>query len=202
MQNNSKAFIIMGRSGCGKGTQIDLLKAYLLEKDNKRQILHVESGAFLREFVKDVSYTPAKIKTILDSGLLVPESVVVYLWMDYLVKNFTGSENLIFDGCPRKIDESKMLIDALKFYGIEEPVIIYMNVSEAWAMDKLLNRNEGRKDDNEKSIKNRMEYFKTDVAPVIEFLKNHKNCTFVDVNGEQPIEDVHNEILAKLGLNR
>jgi len=199
MQNKPKVFIVIGRSGCGKGTQVDLLKTYLANKDTQKKILHVESGDFLREFVKADSYTQKKTKFVMENGFLVPESVVVYLWMNYLIKNFTGQENIMFDGCPRKIDEAKMLSDALKFYDIEKPDVVYVNVARTWAEEKLLNR--ARKDDTVEGIKNRMDYFDKEVIPVIEYFKNNKYYNFIDVNGDQTREAVHEEILAKLGLN-
>ena len=201
-EGKPQAFIFIGRSGCGKGTQVDFLTTTLTEKDNSRDLLHVESGAFLREFVKKTkSYTQAKTKTVIESGLLTPESIVVYLWMNYLIKNFTGNENITFDGCPRKIDEAKMLTDAFRFYGIEKPTVIYVNVSEEWATERLLNRGDGRKDDTIESIKNRMDYFGKEVMPVINYFKDNPYYNFVDINGEQSKEGVRQEILAKLGLN-
>jgi adenylate kinase len=159
----------------------------------------VESGALLREFSKGDNFTQKKIKEIIENGILVPEAEIIALWVNYLANNFTGKELLMFDGCPRKLKEAQQLSEILDFYDISEIVLIQINVSRQWATDRMLAR--GRKDDSVGGISHRMEYFDKEVVPVIEYFKGLKNCKFVDVNGEQPIEEVQNELLAKLGLN-
>ena len=122
MPNTPKAFIFIGRSGCGKGTQADLLMNHLCEVGSKScQTLHIESGALLRNFVtKEDNFTQERIKSVLNGGDLVPESVIVALWTNYIIANFTGTENMVFDGTPRKLHEAQLLDNALKFYGIEK----------------------------------------------------------------------------------
>lgn len=198
--NTSKVFIFLGRSGCGKGTQADLMISHLCRTDDKRcKTLHIESGALLREFAKGNNYTQKKIKEVLANGVLVPESVIVSLWTDYLIANFNGTENLVFDGTPRKLHEAQLLDNALRFYGIEKPTVIYVNVSREWSEKRLLGR--ARKDDTPDAIEKRLTWFETEVIKSIDFFKTNPYYNFIDINGEQPIEDVQNEILAKLGLN-
>ncbi len=198
--NISKVFIFLGRSGCGKGTQADLMIAHLCKIGDKScKTLHVESGALLREFAKGDNYTQKKIKEVLAGGVLVPESVIVSLWTDYLIANFSGTENLVFDGTPRKLHEAQLLDNALQFYGVEKPTVIYVNVSREWSEKRLLGR--ARKDDTPDAIEKRLTWFETEVMKTIDFFKTNPYYNFIDVNGEQPIEDVQNEILAKLGLN-
>ena len=198
--NSPKAFIFIGRSGCGKGTQADLMITYLCKIGDKScRTLHLESGALLRGFTKGNNYTQKRTKFVMDNGLLVPESVVVALWTDYLIANFTGIENLVFDGTPRKLHEAQLLDNALQFYGVEKPTVIYMNVSKEWSEKRLIGR--ARKDDTPEAVAKRLAWFDTEVMPTIDYYKNNVGYNFVDINGEQPIGDVQNEILAKLGLN-
>jgi adenylate kinase len=199
--NKSKVFIFIGRSGCGKGTQADLLMEHLCKIEDKNcKTLRIESGVLLREFSQKEKYTHRKVKEVLHEGLLVPESMIVALWTDYLINNFNGDENLIFDGTPRKIREAQLLDDALHFYDMIKPIVIYMNVSRDWSKKRLQGR--ARKDDTKEAIERRLTWFEIEVTKTIEYYKNNSYYSFVDINGEQPIEDVHNEILAKLGLNR
>ncbi len=200
MQNKSKVFIFLGRSGCGKGTQADLLMKHLCqigEKDCKT--IHIESGALIREFSKGETYTQKKTNQIMSEGLLIPEAVIVSLWMNSLKDNFTGEENIVFDGTPRKLREAQLLNDTLRFYNIEKPTVILVNVSKDWSEKRLLGR--ARKDDNSESIKKRLEWFEIEVIPSVNYFKSDPYYNYIEVNGEQPIEDVQNEILAKLGLN-
>lgn len=199
-KESPKVFIILGRSGCGKGTQADLLMTHLRNSDGKiSKTLHIESGALLRNFAKGDNFTQTKIKEVLAGGTLVPESVVVALWTDYIIANFTGTENMIFDGTPRKLHEAQLLDNALQFYGIEKPNVIYVNVSREWAEQRLQGR--ARKDDTGDAIARRLEWFESEVIKTIDFYRNSPYYNFIDINGEQTIEEVQNEILAKLGLN-
>jgi len=200
MLNNPKVFIFIGRSGCGKGTQADLLMTHLRNSEGKiSKTLHVESGALLREFSKGENFTQKKIKEVLNGGILVPESIIVALWTDFIIANFNGTENMVFDGTPRKLHEAQLLDNALQFYGVEKPVVLNINVSKEWSEKRL--RGRARKDDTPDAIAKRLNWFDTEVTKTIEFYKTSDYYNFIDIDGEQPIDDVQNEILAKLGLN-
>lgn len=188
------ACIFIGRSGCGKGTQAYLYMKKLNEVSTSK-ILHVETGFLLREFIKSSSYTAKMTKEVVESGGLMPESIVISLWVNYLIKNFTGKENIVFDGTPRRLLEAEILDPALKFYKMPKYKVIYMNVSKEWAISKLLLRE--RNDDTKEAIEKRMNWFEKDIMPSIEFYKNNPHCEFIEINGEQTIEEVHNEILEK-----
>ncbi len=187
--------IFIGRSGCGKGTQVDLYMENL-SKINNEKILHIETGSLLRDLVKKESYTSQKTKEIIETGALMPESIVIGLWAGYLTNNFSGKENLVFDGAPRRLMEAELLDTTLKFYNISKYKVIYINVSREWATARLLAR--ARKDDTNEGIEKRMSWFDNDVMSCIEFFKNNNSCEFIDINGEQSIEEVSAEILKKV----
>lgn len=198
--NKAQVFILLGRSGCGKGTQAELLIEHLNKNQAKNnQTLRIESGNLIRNFSLGNSYTEKGVRRVMEAGILIPEAVIVSLWMNYLKENFTGEENIVFDGAPRKLREAQLLNDTLQFYGFEKPRVIVVNVGADWSEKRLLGR--ARKDDKPESIKNRLGWFETEVIPTIEYFKNNPYYGVIEVNGEQPIEDVHNEILAKIGLN-
>jgi adenylate kinase len=121
------------------------------------------------------------------------------LWTDYLIANYSGTQNMVFDGTPRKLHEAQLLDNALQFYGIEKPVVLYMNVSKEWAEKRLQGR--ARKDDTPEAISKRLAWFETEVIKTIDFYRNNSYYNFIDINGEQSIEEVQKEILAKIGLN-
>jgi adenylate kinase len=187
--------IIMGKSGCGKGTQVELFKKKIEER-NGNKTLHIESGAFLREFIKGDTFTEKLTKSVVESGGLVIESTLIGLWANYLNKNFSGRENILFDGCPRKLMEAELLDGTLKFYKTPKYKVIHVNVSDEWATKRLLAR--GRKDDTPEGIAKRMEWYEKEVMQSINFFKANPACDFIDVNGEQSIEEVHAEILSKV----
>jgi len=200
LKNNEKkvgptACIFIGKSGCGKGTQVELYMNKLKEI-NGLKTLHIETGSFLRSYAKENTYTSNLVKNIEESGKLMPESIVVGLWASYIMENFTGNENLVFDGAPRRLNEAKMLDATLDFYNLAKYKVVYINVSTEWATARLLAR--GRKDDSVDGVKKRMAWFAEDVMPCVNFFKNNNNCEFIDINGEQTIEQVSAELLSKV----
>ncbi len=197
-KSESQAYIFIGRSGCGKGTQVELFKKELGEKTGLETI-HVETGSLLRDFTKNNgSYSAERTGEVIYTGGLMPEAMVIYLWMRKVVENFTGKENLIFDGAPRKINEAILLDGALNFYGIKKYKVIYINVSKEWATERLLARQ--RKDDSVEGINKRMEWFDNEVMKSIEFFQVDQHGEFIEVNGEQSIEDVHKELMSKVKI--
>jgi len=196
MDSIEKTFIIIGRSGCGKGTQVELLKEKLSIDDKDRKILHIETGALFRKLLQTESYTQKLTKEIVEIGGLMPEVMAISLWSNYMIQNYTGEENLIFDGCPRKVIEAQLLDSMIKFYKASSPTIIYINVSRKWAEERLTAR--GRKDDSPEGIESRMNWFDKEVAPVIDFFRNDPAYRFVDINGEQAIEQVKQDIFEKI----
>ena len=191
-----QAFILFGKSGSGKGTQAKLLIDYLKKKD--RYVLYVETGKKFREFIKRDTHSSQLTKKVLDEGGLLPAFLPIWVWADSLIENFTGKEDMVFDGLTRQINEAPVLDTALKFYGIKNPFVIVINVSDDWATKRLTER--GRSDDNEEDIKRRLKWFQDNVVPVIDYFKDKEGYRFIEINGEQTIEQVHNEILEKIGL--
>ncbi len=189
------AYIFIGRSGAGKGTQVELFMKDFAEKSSTK-ILHVETGNLLRAFVKGNLYIQKVAKEVLETGGLMPESVAIDMWMNYLITNFTGKESLIFDGTPRKIVEAHLLDDVLRFFKIPRCKVIYINTSKEWCIQRLMER--GRNDDTREGIEHRLAWFDTEVMPCIEFFKKNKDCEIVDINGEQTIEEVHKELMQKV----
>jgi len=195
---NLQTFIFIGRSGCGKGTQAKLLSEYIKKNDPKnRSIFYMESGEKFREFISSSGYTAKLAKKIAEQGGLQPAFLAVHLWSHLMIEQMDQDKHVIIDGTPRKLEEAKILGEGLAFYG-RKPVVIFMNVSRAWAEDKLTKR--GRTDDKtKKEIKKRLDWFESDVAPTVEYLKKSPLYKFIEINGEPRIEEVHAQILAKLG---
>ena len=52
-----QTFIFIGRSGCGKGTQAELLQKRVKEKDQSSEIFYLETGAYFREFLRGEKYS-------------------------------------------------------------------------------------------------------------------------------------------------
>lgn len=196
---NPKTFIIMGRSGCGKGTQAKLLRDAILAADtDHRELYYVETGARFREFIQGNSFSSRLAAEVNKTGGRQPDFLAVWNWAHYLVHDLTGEEHLLFDGTPRSIHEASILDGALKFYRRQQPVVIYLNVSREWSRRHLLSR--GRTDDNSQEVDRRLNWFETDVVPAVEYFKQHPEYAFLEINGEQSIDNVHADIIKGLPL--
>ena len=147
-----KTYIIIGRSGSGKGTQADLLQKYIKRQSPEADILYVESGDEFREFLKRDTYASRLAKEVNTKGKLQPAFLAIWVWANYFIKNLNDKKHLILDGTPRKLNEAHVLDEAFSFYRRENINVIFVNVSEAWATDRLKGR--GRQDDTDGGIKN------------------------------------------------
>lgn len=188
--------IIIGRSGSGKGTQAELLGKVLLEH-GAAKILHTTTGGGFREFIEGETYAAKVSKDITNSGGLAPEFLAIWNWSNIFIKNITGTETVILDGAPRRMAEVDALHSAIRFFGYEKATVIHLDVSETWAVDKLASR--GREDDNQREEQERkMQWFMEDVLSCLDFYSRDPRYSYIHVNGEQTVEEVHNELIQKL----
>ena len=191
-----RVFLLIGRSGCGKGTQAKLLIKYLKD-NNLGETLYVYTGERLRNFAeKEENFAARLAKSKMKDGDLLPSFLAVWLWSGALIEGIDENNIVIMDGSPRTLLEALMTDDAMEFYGRSNVVPIFLETSEEWSTQRMLGR--GRSDDNLKSIKKRMAYFEKDVAPVIDYYEKESKHKLIKVNGEQSVEDVHREILEKV----
>jgi adenylate kinase len=194
---NPKTFIFTGRSGCGKGTQVELLKEYIAKNDvSKTPIFYLETGARFRDFIKGDSYSSKLSNEMYKNGVRQPDFLAVWMWSHIFINDLKGGEHIFIDGTPRSLAEAKVLNTAMKFYGRGKPYVVYLNVSRDWSEKKLLGR--GRLDDDREDIKKRLDWYDKDVQPAVDFYKNDTDVIFLDINGEQPIEKVHEDIVAAI----
>ena len=132
-------------------------------------------------------------------GELQPAFLAIHIWSHLMIEQMDEKKHLMIDGTPRKLAEAKILDEAFKFYGRKDMKIIYVNVSDAWSIARLEGR--GRADDKSLAeVKKRLAWFNTDVIPALDFYKNNSDYDYLDINGEQTIEQVQAEILTKLGF--
>lgn len=191
---NQKTFIFIGRSGCGKGTQVELLISQLKETSD-REIFYLETGQKFREFVKEPNYTSGLSYDVMQTGARQPDFLAAHIWSHLMIQKYNGRQHFVIDGTPRSRNEALMLDTAMKFYKIEKPVIVYINVSHDWAKARLAER--GRADDKKLSeVEKRLAWFEKDVMPAVEYYRENPDYEFLDIKGEQSIEDVHKEIMS------
>ena len=120
------------------------------------------------------------------------------MWSHLLVERMTGEEHVIFDGTPRSLHEAQIIDTAITFYNRPRPHVIYLNISrEAASKARMIARR--RMDDiNPEEIERRLNWFEADVIPAVEYFRQHSNYNFVELNGDQPVEAIHKELLSKV----
>ncbi len=196
-----KTFIFIGRSGCGKGTQVKLLTDYLREATPEENIFYLQTGQHFRDFVKEEGFANKMASEIMEEGGRQPDFLAVWIWANSFLKNVRNEEHLIVDGTPRSLNEARILDTAMKFYKREKPTIVYIDVSRQWSEERLLAR--GRADDLEiEDIRKRLDWFEDDVLPAVSFYRENSDYDFIFINGEQTIEEVHGEVMKKVFSNK
>lgn len=201
MNSELQAFIFIGRSGCGKGTQAALLVEYLKQQGlvtDQHPLFYLESGEKFRQFIKGSSHSSRLSKVLMDAGARQPDFLAVWNWGHILVENLMGDEHVLFDGTPRSLLEAEALETALAFYGYVKKTVVYIDVSDDWSTKRLMERGRGADDKSAKDIATRLAWFSTDVLPAVDYYRQHQGYKFIELKGERSIEAVHNDLIAAL----
>ena len=192
-----QTFVFFGIMGSGKGTQIKLLETFLKGKEDK-DIIYAGTGEEFRKLIGSGSFTGNKVKELHDNGILVPDFITNTVITDIFISRLESNKHLIMDGYPRTILQSENFDNMMKFYERKNIKIIYIKVGKEEAKRRNLLR--GRKDDTEEGISKRIEMFFNDVVPAIEYFKGKQGYEFLEINGEQTIEEVNRDIIKALNL--
>lgn len=189
--NNPQTLVFLGRSGSGKGTQVELIKKML------QPYLYVYTGDLFRALAKTEGFAGKKIKGVIDTGGLPQEWLASFLWQRELIEKFNGGENLIFDGTPRRFHEAEELDEVLEWLERKEGLrAVLVDITEEEAETRLLKR--ARTDDTKESIKSRLSWFKTSTEPVIDYYE--KSGRLIRVDGMGSVEEIHQRIKTALNL--
>lgn len=189
---NSQTLVFLGRSGSGKGTQVELIKKML------QPYLYIYTGDLFRVLAKTDSFAGIKIKGVIDTGGLPDEWLASFLWQRELIEKFKGNENLIFDGTPRRLHEAEELDEVLGWLERKEDLrAVLVDITDEEAIIRLLKRS--RTDDTEESIRSRLGWFKTSTEPVIDYYE--KSGRLVRVDGIGTVDEIHQRIKKALNLS-
>ena len=189
-------FIFLGQSGSGKGEQSTRLQKKLKEKFPNEEVSYMETGPNFREFIKGEKYSNKLAKAVADRGDIQPAFLPVYFWAGWMLENLKGDEHIVFDGICRRLMEAEVFTTAMEFYN-RKPIVIFIKVSRDWAIDRLTGR--GRADDKSlEMVTGRLDWFDEFTLPVVDYFKTSNQYSVLEINGEQTIEEVHQEIMQKL----
>ncbi len=192
---NACTLVFIGMSGCGKGTQVELIKKELESLFPSRKVSVLETGKYFREIAQGDKPFSASLQSSLDEGNLAPDKMANAALESFLSE--TPEDNhIILDGYPRTLPQVAYLADKLDER--KGPVIIISyKVSEDTAIKRIVARamTEKRGDSNVDAIAKRISYFKAEVEPVIDCYRNTEDYHFVEVDGEKTIPEVFEQIM-------
>jgi adenylate kinase len=177
--------LLIGAPGAGKGTQAGLLAA-------RFGIAHISSGDLLRQHVRDQTSLGRVARAYVDTGDLVPDSVV----MDMLRKPvLAAASGYVLDGFPRTVEQAKASYAVVRDLGVEVQAAIHLDVPREELIRRLLARQRGS-DDTRAVIEHRLEVFDEMTLPLLEYYAGREWMFTVD--GTQPAEAVHEDIVRRI----
>jgi len=169
--------LLLGAPGAGKGTQAERLVERLA-------IPQISTGDMLRAAVADESAVGLEAKAYMDRGDLVPDSVVIGVAEQRLSKA-DAAEGFILDGFPRTAAQAEALDEILERKGVALERCVAIEVDTDAVVKRLLRRAEieGRADDNEETIRNRMDVYRKNTEPLLAYYRERGVLAAVDGMG-------------------
>jgi len=209
--------VLLGAPGSGKGTQAKKLMA-------DKNIPQVSTGDMLREAVASGTRFGLKAKSIMESGDLVPDDVVLGIISERLAEP-DATDGFILDGFPRTTQQALDLGELLDQIGTPLDTAVLMDIDFDILMKRLTGRrtcsltgkllnvyfspqeeldectNAGgeliqREDDNEETISNRLEVYRKNTEPLIDYYARRRKLT--TINAEGTIDEVYERLLEAL----
>lgn len=168
----AKRLIFLGPPGAGKGTQAQILS-------ENHQIPHVSTGDILRSAVAQQTPLGKQAQDYMNRGELVPDVLILNLIQDRLSYEDAVS-GWILDGFPRNVNQAAFLEDLLAKLKQNADCVLNLEVPDEVLVERLLARK--RKDDNESTIRRRLEVYHQDTVPVINFYQQKEILQTIDGN--------------------
>ena len=175
-----KYLLFLGPPGAGKGTQAGLMS-------QSSQYLHLSTGELLRKEVDLKTNLGIQVKEVINSGKLVKDELVLEIVKKNLLKKNKG---WILDGYPRNISQANSLNKVLEDINQVLEMVFYLDVNEEILVKRLLSR--GRADDNENTIRTRLNIYKETTEPLIEFYRDKNLLKYID--GDRELKIISDEI--------
>ena len=179
----ANVIFVVGGPGSGKGTQCEKIVADF-------SYTHLSSGDLLRAEVKSGSERGQKLNEMMQRGELVPNEIVLDMIKDAMLAAVDTSKGFLIDGYPRQVDQGVAFEERIAPCSL----VLYVEASDDTMTKRLLKRGEssGRVDDNEDTIKQRLETFHQATQPVVDYYA--KQGKLKTVSSEQHPDDVYDEI--------
>lgn len=169
----AEVVLLMGPPGAGKGTQATRVAV-------ARGLTKLSTGDMLRAHVGAGTELGKRAKSIMDAGDLVPDDVIVGM-----VRAEIEAANVVrflFDGFPRTAAQAAALDALLVDHGASVTRAVALDVPDEELVRRMLQRaeEEGRTDDNEATIRNRMVVYHEQTRPLLDYYQGQAKLARVD----------------------
>jgi adenylate kinase len=159
----------------------------------KLGIPQISTGDLFRENISQGTPLGVEAKRYLDAGDLVPSELTNKLVEDRIEQS-DAADGFILDGYPRSVEQAKALDEMLKNHNTKLDAVLEFAVSEDELFSRLKAR--GRADDTEDVIRNRMQVYRDETEPLLDYYRTN-NLTTVDAVGG--LDEVFQRALQALG---
>lgn len=173
--------LFMGVAGSGKSAQGRLLA-------DKLALPWLSTGEFLRMLIAGEKRTQ-----MLEGKLLDDQEIIAMVQKIFTV--IDTSKEFVLDGFPRTPKQADWLINQIKHGQLSATAVIHLTASEEVVKQRLLER--GRPDDYQEAIAERFSEYREAILPILGQFKQ-AGVSVHAIDGEQPREKVHIDILALL----
>lgn len=186
--------ILFGPPGSGKGTQ----SVKIAEKYN---LVHISTGDIFRREIKGQTPLGVKVQNIIEKGELVPDDLLVDILRSAL-QQAGNPAGFVFDGFPRTLRQAGDLDKLLGETGESVSLVLALEVDEEEVVTRLLKRAqlEGRKDDTEDVIRNRMKVYHAQTSPLMDYYA--KQGKFVSLHGVGSVDEIFASICGVIDKSR
>jgi adenylate kinase len=184
----SRGLILVGPPGVGKGTQAELLNERL-------GLVHLSSGEIFRAEIDSQSDLGRLAQRYIDEGRLVPNGITIEMMAKRLRTGEVRRSGFILDGFPRTVRQAEALDTDTDDLQLEITAVVSLVADEDVVVARLSER--GRADDDPETIKRRIQVYHEETRPVLDYYEKQGLVRHID--SDQPIEDVHADIVRSLG---
>ena len=176
--------LIFGPQGVGKGTQAAMLAPHW-------GIPHISTGDLFRANIGADTFLGRQAKEALAAGDLVPDSITQGMLADRL-NHDDARHGFLLDGFPRTPDQAQWLEEMITGTGGLDAVILLTAPNEV-LVERALAR--GRVDDTSEAIERRLALYHQHTEPLIRYY----GSLVESIDGDRPVELVHQEIVGRIG---
>lgn len=179
--------VLLGAPGSGKGTQATRLRQHL-------QVPHVSTGDLLRAAVAAGTPLGRQAKTVMESGSLVSDDIVLGMLEERLLRD-DARGGFVLDGYPRNLAQARALDTLLARLQQPVDIAVQLDVDTAALVARISGRAalEGRADDTPEAVGNRLKVYTDQTAPVVDFYRNQGKLACVQ--GEGSMDEVFTRIV-------